>query len=77
MSWSLPVGLIEGPRALFIRDGMPRGESREESSKGVHRPELRLVEVGETLLSGKVPVQETSVALYNPLKDIAMHCCAA
>jgi len=40
---------------LFIGDGMPRGESREELSKGVHRPELRLVEVGETSSSGKVP----------------------
>jgi len=62
---------------LFIGDGMPRGESREELSKGVHRPELRLVEVGETSSSGKVPAEETLVVLYNLLKDIAVCCCAA
>ena len=73
----MAVGLIEGPRALLNGDGMPRGESREESSKGVHRPELRLVEVGETSSSGKVPARETSVALYKPLKDIDVRCCVA
>jgi len=67
--FSLPIGLIKVPRVLVDIGEMPIGESKEDLVKGVPSPKLKLVEVKLTLLRGG--------ALYRPVWDIAVCCCAA
>jgi len=55
----LPIGLVGVPRVLVNIGEMPIGESKEDSVKGVPRPELKLVEVELTSSRGG--------ALYRPV----------